>query len=326
MEKLKKAVPKCSPENIYRLKGDIEMSKIEEHSNRDFSRFDSMSTETLREILYQDSLLPEREGYDMDAILYILEVVNKREETEPTEKFTPVDDAWAQFNEHYRSNDCDGKSLYEFSSECDPSVSTILPFPTKEHSKPRKSLRTLLRVGCTAAALLIVLFAGSLSAYAMGFDLWGAVAQWTKDTFGFSTVAQPLEYNSIYPAGNDPRDLLKEYKITEDLLPTWLPDGYEFVGIEVTETPTRKVFDVTYSNNSSEIAVSITVLTSSSIYTYEKDNFEVLTYLSGGIDHYIMQNNGKISTIWVNGSCECSIIGNISLDDIQKIIDSIYRS
>ena len=68
------------------------MSKI------DFSIFDTMSTRVLQEILYQDSILPEGEGFDQDAVLYVMQVLAQREDDCP-----PVEEAWQRFNEYYRS-------------------------------------------------------------------------------------------------------------------------------------------------------------------------------------------------------------------------------
>ena len=67
------------------------MSKI------DFSIFDTMSTRVLQEILYQDSILPEGEGFDQGAVLYVMQVLARREEGGP-----PVEEAWRRFNECYR--------------------------------------------------------------------------------------------------------------------------------------------------------------------------------------------------------------------------------
>ena len=46
------------------------MSKPDKQTHRDFSIFDTMRTEELEEILFQDSQLPE-EASDESAILYI---------------------------------------------------------------------------------------------------------------------------------------------------------------------------------------------------------------------------------------------------------------
>ena len=41
-------------------------------SGRDFSHFDELSTEELRNMIHQDSMLDENEDSDLDAILYIM--------------------------------------------------------------------------------------------------------------------------------------------------------------------------------------------------------------------------------------------------------------
>ena len=69
-------------------------------SKKDFSIFYTMSTRVLQEILYQDSILPEGEGFDQDAVLYVMQVLAQREEGRP-----PAEEAWRRFNEHYRHKD-----------------------------------------------------------------------------------------------------------------------------------------------------------------------------------------------------------------------------
>ena len=77
------------------------MSEKTVHPERDFSRFDMMNTEELKELLYQDSLLTDEQESvtdeqksDMDAILYIMEVVAKREAAEHPENSPSAEDAW----------------------------------------------------------------------------------------------------------------------------------------------------------------------------------------------------------------------------------------
>lgn len=302
------------------------MSNNSAHPSRNFSRFDAMSTEELKEILYQDSLLPADEETDMDAILYIMEVVAKREALEDPEASPSVEESWKSFNEQYRSEDCDGTSLYEDPEENAAPKLTAVPGPATEHSNPRKRLRSVLRVACTAAALLIVLMAGSLVAYASGFDLWGAVAQWTKDTFGFTEVSTGITPKSMYSADNDPRDALKMNGIDADLVPTWMPDGYFYKEMEIVESPVRTVFYIWYTNNMEEIGMTIALVSDSTGRTYEKEEQDATIYTVNNIDHYIVQNMEETTIAWTVGIYECSIGGRIPVEDAEKIIDSIYRS
>lgn len=93
------------------------MSESKEHFNRDFSKFDEMSTEELNEILRQDSQLPDGEDSDTDAILYIMGVIAKRNQELPSSDFGDVNHAWSSFNKNYRFASSEGCSLFDFDDE-----------------------------------------------------------------------------------------------------------------------------------------------------------------------------------------------------------------
>ena len=74
------------------------MSENKCRAERDFSRFDSMSTAQLQEILRQDALQESTEP-DTEKILYITEVLAKREkERDPS---TEVQRAYQSFVQNY---------------------------------------------------------------------------------------------------------------------------------------------------------------------------------------------------------------------------------
>lgn len=297
------------------------MPNPKEPSGRDYSRFDTLSTEALMEILHQDSLLPEGEESDLDAILYITEVIAKREQLNPTMDIPPVDEAWKSFNEHYCYDSCDDTSLCEDSEESEFG-SNVIPYPAVEHTRPKRRLRGVLRAFLIAAALLVILLVGSLTAYAMGYNVWDAMAQWTEDTFSF--MAPQKDMTHLDKA--DPKKVLQDYGVTEDILPNWLPDGYQYTEIEVSETPTRKVFYISYVNGADKIKITISTLSNLSTYTFEKSKEDAVVYEANDIDHYIINNINNTSISWTVGNYECFIIGNISTEEAQKIIDSIYGS
>ena len=297
------------------------MPNPKEPSGRDYSRFDTLSTEALMEILHQDSLLPEGEESDLDAILYITEVIAKREQLNPTMDIPPVDEAWKSFNEHYCYDSCDDTSLCEDSEESEFG-SNVIPYPAVEHTRPKRRLRSVLRAFLIAAALFVILLVGSLTAYAMGYNIWDAMAQWTEDTFSF--MAPQKDMTHLDKA--DPKKVLQDYGVTEDILPNWLPDGYQYTGIEVSETPTRKVFYISYIKDDDKIRMMISLLSNLSTRTYENGEADAVVYETHGINHYIMQNFDITNIMWTTGNTECSINGYFSVDEAQNIIDSIYGS
>lgn len=293
------------------------------NKHRDYSRFDGMSTEMLEEILRADSQLPGGESSDTDAILYIMEVIAKREKENSTGKFTDVDDAWTSFNKNYLPYINDDKSLYDFE---EPEKPGIKQTPIKP-SHPLR-VRRLIRVAIIAAAVTVLILASTITASAFGVDLWGRVAKWTMDTFGFSRTVSVVETSPNISSKQEDTSLLgtlNRYGISAKLAPTWVPGGYALDNVDIAETPTRTTFQATYMNNGNEITVSIASLSLPSTRTYEKDDADVTTYSVNGIDHYIMSNLDYTNIVWKKGNYECQISGIISLDDAKKMIDSIYE-
>ena len=154
-------------------------------STRDFSHLDKLSTEELQEILRQDSLLDD-DSSDIDTILYITDLLAKRSDSSNNSK--DVEAAWKSFKENYYPYISDPEPLYSFDSPEDKVVK----------AKPRHLSRAM-RTLSVAAVLAVVIISGSVTASAFGYNLWGAVAEWTRDTFGFT---QSSQNNGIYPFEN----------------------------------------------------------------------------------------------------------------------------
>ncbi|MEI3085701.1 MAG: sigma-70 family RNA polymerase sigma factor [Oscillospiraceae bacterium] len=114
LEKSIDDVPK--QDSSYIQKRRQKMLASNARSNRDFSYFDKLSTEELREIIRQDSLLDENEDSDIDAILYITEVLANREKEENERNVKDVEAAWKSFKENY----------YPYISDFLPSRYTVL--------------------------------------------------------------------------------------------------------------------------------------------------------------------------------------------------------
>ena len=207
------------------------MSENRKKYNRDYSRFDTMDTEVLREILRQDSQLSGSGESDIDALIYIMGVISRREKEQSTLQFTEVDAAWESFNTNYLPDDDDGQSLYHDNETNAQGKIEDIDKPPSTDGKPKKrSIRFLIRAATIAALTVATIFIGSLTAYAFGYDLWGAVAQWTKSTFGFEASSreqwQQME-DKVVPAQLDELyRLMANDGLSSALLPGYIPEGY----------------------------------------------------------------------------------------------------
>ncbi len=286
------------------------------NKHRDYSIFDNMSTEMLEDILRADSHLTNGENSDVDAIIYIMEVIAKREREEPTGRFTDVQDAWASFDENYLPYAKDDKSLFDYDGTEEQTGIEVAPSNTAYKGRRK---RRLMRAASIVVAFAIVLLASTVTASALGFDLWGAVAKWTKDTFGFSSSTQQGTISDSL------QKTLNKYGVTAELVPTWIPDGYVPENVDVTETPLKTTFNATYKSIDDEISIIIVSLSEPLPKTYEKDSDDVTVYTVNNIEHYIMTNLERIKIVWTTENYECSISGNLSVDEAETMIDSIYE-
>ena len=265
------------------------MSGLNSGDRKDYSKYDKMSTESLEELLRLDAELPDGEGSDIDEILYILEVIEKREEEHPTGRYSEIDveASWETFQTKYRPFLTDGRSLYDFDDDepssteaANPAPDTSSPFG--KHHISARGRRRLGRVTSFAAAIAILLGLMTVTAYAMGYDLWGVIAQWTKDTFTFVSASSEGEYGNLQSA-------LDAYGITEQLAPTWIPERFsvELVTVDKTTDPSITVFQCDYRCDKEWIIVQIILHQDSNsvVYTeWQKSDDSVTEIEYGGLN------------------------------------------
>lgn len=278
---------------------------------RDFSRFDKLSTEELREIIRQDSMLAEDEESDMDAILYIMEVLANREREENN---VDIKASWQSFKENYYPYSS-AEPLYQFDDETEQKKTAITAL--------RRWRKPLTKIVSIAAAICLILLAGTVTAYALGYNLWGAIAVWTHDTFGFYSQ-EKIQNRKPFP---NLTAALSAYEIQDQLVPTWLPNGFEDDLLKIIEAPKGVTFFSTCKADESDFVMQIVSYYpgQTSSWTYETIGEKVQTYQTNGITHYIMPISTQTRVLWVCNNNECSIRCSLQNDDIYRMIDSIYE-
>lgn len=278
------------------------MSENLKRSNPDFSKYDSMSIGELEEILRADAQGPERDDSDVDEILYVMEVLAKKRRQNGIAGKTALE-AYQEFQQHY------------------------LPM-VEEKSKPRSKPNVIpfRRIAAVAASLVLV-FSLSITANAFSFrDVWDAVVTWAQETFSFSMgveVSEPTPddcklYSSL-------QAVLDEAKITDDLVPSWIPEEYILSDILIDENPRQKTYISVYSKGELSLKISVQFFLLDRPERIEKSADYQETYHKNGIDFYIFTNHNQTRAMWIIDTYECSISGELSVAEIKAMIDSIWK-
>ena len=181
----------------------------------------------------------------------------------------------------------------------------------------------------SAAGLILFFFMSSAVANALGYNPIELIVDWSKDTFHLSSPNNYNEqdYNNLAERKihTSIDDALQGLAVTP-LLPGWLPDGFVFAYAEEFTCLGDTKIVLCYENNAHKnIIFDIEIHgTQMSVDTfYEKDENELVIYEKNNIPHYIFHNLDQIQAVWVNANIVYNISGDISVDEMKKIIDSM---
>lgn len=276
------------------------MSENQNRGNIDFAKYDSMATEELEEILRLDAEMPQGQESDTDKILYIMEVLTERKRNN-----SHTGNATLEAYESFKRN---------YMPETD---NHVIPKKTK-----RRSHRWIRSLTATAAVLAF-LVVGSVTAKAFGLDVWKAVIQWTQETFHFgnwgnSDADNDLPYASFQEA-------LEKGNTPAWLVPTNIPNGFSLMDIKVEQSPMQKKYTAIYANGEDVLRITIQDHLDQSPYYVEQSEGLVEEYGVLGTTYYLFENNNQVQAIWIVDSSECNISGNITIDDLKMMIDSIKK-
>lgn len=288
------------------------MSDNRDREARDLSRFDSMSTEELQEILRLDAQKPVGEESDTDEIFEIMEVLARRQKNENSGNQKTVEQAYESFVKNYMPID-------------DPQ-----DMPKEEQRKPISFYARMPRWLRSAAVLVLVIGVLGIAAVGVnagGFNLFGMMATWTKDVFHFSGSTETTEYTEPDQVNttqyNSLQDALDRFEIDQRLAPTWVPDGYELAEVEVFRNPAEKSFYAEYMKNEEYLQISIRQRMGGDPEQVEKNEHFIEAYIANDITYYLFQNLERTHAIWIVDDFEGLIAGDLTIDEIKMMIDSI---
>ena len=276
---------------------------MSENLNRDFSKYEAMSTEELEEILRLDAEAPEGAQSDTELVLYILEVLASRRNTNYITGNT-AQEAWESFQQNY------------------------MPEEPQKPVGTKKPVLWMRKLAAAAAVVALLIFI-PISARALTLEeMWDIFARWAKETFSFvsgesTEVSEPMsddqrEFTSL-------QEMLQKENSDPSIVPTWIPEGFELAQIEKDSSPMREIYTVRYMNGDTIIRIQVTSYLSEDIRNNEVENDPIEIYSHNGIDYYIFKNLDQLFVTWMADSYECFISGDVSIDEIKMMIDSIRK-
>lgn len=114
------------------------------------------------------------------------------------------------------------------------------------------------------------------------------------------------------------------------VVPGWIPPGYTIDEIYEMEVESADVISATYRDGQKSIVIRVFCYRNtediSDLWVEKDSGLYKDTYQTHGIEHAISENYGHTQIMWRNGQCTCSITGDISRADAERMINSIYEN
>lgn len=197
----------------------------------------------------------------------------------------------------------------------------------------------LLRTGQLIAALAALLLLLTVAAAAAGYDLWRMMAEWTAEKITLAPgqieyvdpddlhiPEEPREYASLQEA-------LTDYGFNRSVTPKWMPEEFSLYDLIVSrlDGDNQIVFHAAYRRESVYLMVQVNIYLEEenrgpdNFWNFQKDEGDPIPYEAGGITHLLATNVGRPVALWANGPAECFIGGDITMEELKEMIDSIYE-
>lgn len=253
----------------------------------------------------------------------VVEEVVAREREKPTGRLPDVDAAWDELQARYQTMpDTGSHPQFQEQSTDSTAAEPLIPVPDKPR---RASLSKAVRLAAVMAAAVALCLALMVGAQAAGADVFGALARWTDDTFHFETwSAEPIYCEALH---NTIQEVLDTQGILGEFAPSWYPEGFDIANTVIIEDELGVSIRILLSNEAGDsIVISVEQYKQERFVdpqTFEIEAETVKEYPSNGKIYYIFANEDSITAAWSDGMILQKIWGELTLQELKTIIDSI---
>lgn len=284
------------------------------------SRYEDYSVEELREAL--NAIFDSTDDYsdsDVEQMDEIMAVLNKKN---PLPRRYTAEESWKHFQENYREelSRLGVRNTGEVMEETQVADADVVRMVSeKEKVRPVRH-RKLMRFGLVAAAVIVLFIAAAATASALGYNLFGWVPRWNNEAFSFGgEEAKPNELSDSSPIAV----ALEQLGIHEPLYPTWLPEGF-VSKTSIIQTDPIFLHEI-YYNGEKQLSITIEPQSQLDITSFQKDENQPIEYIVEGHSHYVVADASCYTAIWQSGDFFIQLSGNISFEEVKRIINSVYE-
>ena len=221
----------------------------------------------------------------------------------------------------------------DFSPEFEKKMQRLIQ--QADHPVRHRCLRTVQLAALLAALLMLV----TVVTAAAGYDIWRMLAEWTAEKItlapGQIEYADPDDIHIPEEPGEyaDIQEALTAYGLNRPVVPQWMPEGFiqSYIIVNPMVNSGLIIFHVLYQREDDSLIIQVNIYLEDkdrvhdNFQNFQKDEGDPISYEAGGITHLLATNAGRPTALWANDPAECTISGDITMDELKQMIDSIYE-
>lgn len=283
----------------------------------------ALSTEALENML-RNAMISEDDSDKALAFMdSIVDELGRRKADEPP---MSADESYKEFMAEYA-----GKNSQYLDCAAENTISRQTAVASHRHR-----LSAVIKPVLIAAAMVAAIMASMIVTQAAGIDVFGSIARWTADIFGFGTSEEGETGSGNNDADGESaslfdelRNALSENGMPTEYIPTYWPEGYGEPTVRISNNHAMTYIICRFIEDSSE--ATITFSTSciegdfgiNDAMQYNKDDLNPLIYKMGELTFYIMENTDDYFAVCNTGGIEIGIFGIPEKEELLNIIESI---
>ncbi len=277
---------------------------MSENQNRESSnllKYNDMTSQQLQELLRLDSETPNHEGTDTEETLYIMEVLAERKKDSFTDEKALR--SWETFQRDY------------LETQDEEDVPNVIPMPSRKRSGVRR--------WAAAAAAVILLISIPITAVALSSKkLWNADFVWKNGHFSFQA-----EDPAIATKDNcEFLQALSDHGVDPSIVPSRILERFDLKEISICEDTEFRSYIAVYTNSNGSkhnFLIEVDTYDSADPGKHQANEGILEVYEANGVEYYIVRNNKRLKALWITGPYECSISGEVTIEEMKAMIDSI---
>ena len=223
------------------------------------------------------------------------------------------------------------KSLEEFHRRLD-GEGTTNPVGPDFHSTSKKipGKRTFRKLFPIAA--ILVLLVCLMMPTASGETIAQEIGRWTLEQFqltgdddNYAVIRnRPLAEGESKEYAT-PQEMLEDFGIDAKILPNWVPERLGEPRVWAENSSQGINLFVDYDNGEDYISIYAIEMLPKNLSDNEKDFQDASSQKIDNIIHHVIVDKSIVKMVWENGDLECHITGNLSLEEMEKVLYSIYK-